>query len=119
MRRFKRTIFVLLLAAAFIVAAAAAVSAESWLRGDADGDNEITSLDATVIQRVVTKMIDDKDGMIALRGDVNGDGLSLLDATAIQHYLAEMKNDDRIGEPVEATLPFVFPTEDNQLPILK
>ena len=107
-----------LMLAACVLCAAGTAAAYGAVRGDADGDGKVTSLDVTVIQRVITGELTDDDGMIASRGDVTGDGLSLLDATAIQHYLAGFNNDYHIGENTGSTFPFVFPTEDNQLPVL-
>lgn len=103
----------LLLAVGFWLTASAAFSGA--LRGDADGDGRISSLDVTVIQRVLTDVCTDDTGDIAKRGDVNEDGLSLPDASAIQRYLAGFRNDYHIGERIS---PITFPTEDNQLPIL-
>ena len=69
-----------------------------YLIGDADGDSEITVLDATTIQRVLAEIITDEDGGVALRGDSNGDGLDITDATAIQRYLADYPVSVPIGE---------------------
>lgn len=59
-----------------------------YLSGDADNDWEITVLDATLIQKQLAMLVADEDGMIALRGDVYGEGLNILSATAIQKRLA-------------------------------
>ena len=74
------------------------------LLGDADGDDSITILDATKIQRLLAGLITDDDGMITLRGDSNGDGLDILDATRIQRYLASLSIEAPIGEYVARTL---------------
>lgn len=93
--------------------------AQAYLRGDADGDGEITSVDATVVQRVVAGLISDEDGSIAERACVTEKSLSVEDATRIQMFLANFDNRYHIGENVGATETIAFPTEDNQLPILK
>ena len=59
-----------------------------YLRGDADGDGDISVLDATKIQKVLASVEADVTGLVNRCGDVNGDGLDILDATAIQKYLA-------------------------------
>lgn len=66
--------------------------------GDADGDNKISILDATLIQRVLVSLSKDNDGMITLRGDVNEDGLNILDATSIQRVLAGFNDPYKIGK---------------------
>lgn len=84
----KRTLLLILcviVATTFLIIPA---SAYSYLLGDADGDDIVTILDATHIQRVLADLTDDDDGMIALRGDTNKDGLDILDATRIQRWLA-------------------------------
>ena len=74
---------------------------ESFIRGDADGDSEVTILDATHIQRFLAGIIEDPDGMIALRGDSDGDDeLTIIDATMIQRYLVGFET-DYVGETVE------------------
>ena len=90
--------------------------AQSWLRGDADGDGKITSLDVSTAQRVLTGIISDDDGAITRRSDVDGDGISLLDVTAIQRALASFPDDYHIGGTVSDDL--IQPTEDNELTIL-
>ena len=60
---------------------------ERYLFGDADGDSKITILDATKIQRLLAALITDDDGRIAIRGNIAGDDLDILDATLIQRYL--------------------------------
>ena len=60
---------------------------ETYIIGDADGDGVVTIIDATRIQRVLADLVTDDDGMIALRGDANSNGLDIMDATQIQRYL--------------------------------
>ena len=69
-----------------------------YKRGDADGDGEISVLDATVIQKVLASVMTDEHGYISYRGDVTGDGLDITDATAIQKYLAGLSNIYAINE---------------------
>ena len=75
----------------------------TYLKGDADGDNSISILDATVIQKTLASIIFDTDGMISLRGEIGGDGLDITDATNIQRYLAGFENIYHINETV--TIP--------------
>ena len=77
----------------------------SFILGDADGDGEVTVLDATVIQRVLVYLSSDDDGMIALRGSVDGDELNITHATKIQRFLAEIEVPDPIGTEVTRVLP--------------
>lgn len=74
----------------------------AYMLGDADGDGIITIIDATKIQRVLAGLTDDDDGMIAMRGDVNGNGLDILDATKIQRYLAGFTTAEPIGTIITA-----------------
>lgn len=76
---------------------------EYYLLGDADGDQRVTVLDATRIQRLLADLITDDDGGIVLRGNVRGSLLDILDATLIQRWLAGFDIDARIGDPVEFT----------------
>ena len=72
-----------------------------YLRGDADGDEEISIIDATTIQRLLAGIIEDYEGMIAIRGDSDCDNeLSILDATMIQRYLAGFEV-EAVGDTVE------------------
>lgn len=73
----------------------------TFLSGDADGDNEITIYDVTLIRRVLAQFEDDADGQITLRGSVSGgENLDMIDATTIQRFLAKMK----ISYPVNVTV---------------
>ena len=72
---------------------------EQYLLGDADGDGEVATLDATRIQRVLARLDKDEDGKISLRGDVNENGtLDLMDVTFLQRYFARMTVLYPIGE---------------------
>ena len=72
----------------------------TFILGDADGDGVVNILDATKVQRVLADLDPDEDGMIALRGDANGDSLTILDATAIQRWLADYEVKEPIGTEV-------------------
>ena len=92
-------------------------AAESYIRGDADGDGHVTIMDATVIQRrlaeIPTPSFDER------AADVDGDGLNITDATQIQRYLAEFDNIYHINETVTIPDPTVpQPTRDPyELPV--
>lgn len=63
-----------------------------YLVGDANGDGMVSVLDATRIQRQLALMtVEDSEGVI-LRGDIDGDGLKIFDATSIQRYLVGLGN---------------------------
>ena len=71
-------------------------AAETYMIGDVDGDNEVTILDATALQRrladIPTKSYNEK------AADVDGEaGVSILDATAIQRWLAGFPGHESIG----------------------
>lgn len=81
----------------YIVATGAQVAPA--ICGDADGDGEITALDATTIQRYNAKIATDIPVEMLMYGDVNGDGeADIIDVTLIQRYLAKMNVDYPIGE---------------------
>ena len=72
----------------------------TFILGDADGDGQITILDATKIQRVLADLDIDEDGMISLRGDVNEDGLNIMDATTVQRHIADFAIAVSVGTSV-------------------
>ena len=76
-------------------------AAGSYLRGDADGDGEVTIMDATVIQRRLAEI--PMPSFDERAADVDGDGLNITEATQIQRYLAEFDNIYHINETV--TIP--------------
>lgn len=64
--------------------------------GDADGDGELSILDATLIQRLAAGV---DTPYQAQNADVNGDGaVTLSDALAILRYKAGMSTDTKVGE---------------------
>lgn len=82
---------------------------KAYRMGDADGNSIIDIVDATLIQKVVILNNADSEGLIALRGDGNGDGLDIADATAVQRYTLNMKCGYSVGK-------WVYPEEPTQAP---
>ena len=68
------------------------------IRGDADGDGEVTINDATTIQRVLAEY--DVEGFNEAAADVEGNGLNINDVTLIQLYLAGFDDQYHIGEAI-------------------
>lgn len=109
------TALLLSLALLIMLLAALPVSAEynkAYRMGDADGNSVIDLVDATLIQKVVILNNTDSDGLIALRGDGNGDGLDVADATAVQRFTLNMSCDYSVGK-------WVYPEESTQAPTQK
>ena len=70
-----------------------------YLCGDANGDDTISIIDATLLQRLLGDVIEDPDGKMSVRGDVSGDGIDIMDVTDIQRYFAQLRvNDSHVGE---------------------
>ena len=72
-----------------------------YIFGDADGDGEITVMDATCVQRILADLsvkVDDVD-KAKIRGAVTApeEGLNILDATAIQRFIASLHDSYGIG----------------------
>ena len=79
----------------------------TFILGDADGDSQVTILDATKIQRILVGLDEDKDGMISLRGNVNNEEkLSIMHATKIQRWIADYAVDEPIGTEVTRTISY-------------
>lgn len=69
------------------------------LRGDVDGDGEVTIIDATCIQRKLANIPTAK--FIEAAADADRDGeLTIIDATVIQRWLAQLPTNDNIGKPI-------------------
>ena len=69
--------------------------------GDADGDGDVTSIDATIIQRYDALIPTDIDEATLMNGDVDSNGeLEIIDATYLQRYLAMMDVTYPIGETI-------------------
>ena len=96
-----RSITTIMLIVVILLIMSIPISAVSHIKGDTDCDGEINIIDATKIQRVLAEIISDDDGSIRKYGDINGDGLSIMDATLIQYYLAQCRNTYHIGEAFE------------------
>ena len=63
--------------------------------GDADGDYDVTILDATLMQRAAAVAVDGIDMLLA---DTNGDEVvSLKDAVAVRKYLAGLSYNSSVG----------------------
>lgn len=111
-----------LLAAILLIGSSFAVGAqaETYLIGDADGDGEITILDATKVQRVLADL-DKDDGAIAQRASMVDDELNIMDATVIQRYLADLECGYPVGQT--GTVTYTEPTlpsgDEYEMPILK
>ena len=75
---------------------------ETFLRGDVDGDGEVTIADATLLQRYFAEYAVADRARIVKCGDANCDGkLNIRDVTAIQRYLAGYDlNNTNIGKPI-------------------
>ena len=94
-------ISVLLAASMFMFSAAVSAGSGSYLIGDTDGSGVVSIEDVTLIQKVLAELVADTDGSITKRGNVDGDELSISDATAVQMYIAGFRNDYNIGETAE------------------
>lgn len=71
---------------------------EKIILGDADGDGDITSIDATMVMRANVELDTGIDEDVLMNGDVDGNGaLEIIDATFIQRYLALMDTPYPIG----------------------
>lgn len=78
-----------------------------YVRGDADADDSVNSVDVSVIQRKVAIM--EVNPFRKKSADVDKDGdVTIVDATLIQRYLANFKDPWKIGslfDPYET--PFI------------
>lgn len=101
MKKLIVVISVLLAASMFMFSAAVSAGSGSYLIGDTDGSGVVSIEDATLIQKVLAELVADTDGSITKRGNVDGDELSISDATAVQMYIAGFRNDYNIGETAE------------------
>lgn len=91
---FLSTLLIAMLLLTSVLSATAEPAA--YMIGDADGDNAVSVLDATVIQRVVASI--DVADFNESAADADGDGaVNILDATAIQRNLADLPTNNRIG----------------------
>ena len=67
--------------------------------GDADGDGELTIIDATSIQRHLASLSTKSFNATAADADKDGE-VTILDATAIQRKLADLSCPDGVGQPI-------------------
>ena len=81
---------------------APAAPVDGPLLGDADGNGEITILDATMIQRYLAAFSVENPETVVKCGDVNGDGLDIVDATLIRRYLTNYTVPYPIGDLIES-----------------
>lgn len=122
----KRLISVFLSAAMLLslaVLSAAAGYNTAYKIGDIDGNGIIDIVDATVIQGEVTSALSDSDGLIALRGDGNSDGLDIADATAVQRCALDLSCGYHVGVWVYPEAPTQAPSQkptydEYELPIV-
>ena len=69
------------------------------IRGDADGNGTVESVDATLIQRRIIYIDTEYPDVTLMHGDVDEDGvLTVIDVSNIQRYLSEMPVPFDIGE---------------------
>ncbi len=69
------------------------------ITGDANGDGDVDSVDATVVQRVATMIKVPYSEEQLMCADIDGDGsLSVVDATFIQRYSTHVRTPYPIGE---------------------
>lgn len=69
--------------------------------GDADGDSVITILDVTIIQQHLATVTVRHPEIVEQRGDINQNGLDIVDATYIQKHLAGFDVPYAIGQPMQ------------------
>ena len=75
--------------------------ASSYLLGDADGNGDVDTVDATIVQRVATMISVPYSEEQLMCADVDGDGvLTIVDATLIQRYIVHLTVPYPIGELV-------------------
>ena len=74
---------------------------ESYIIGDADGNEEVNILDATCIQRWLAGFTVNNFNYEA--ACITGNEVNILDATAIQRYLAAFTDPHHIGETITST----------------
>ena len=105
-----------------LFATPAVSGAEAPLCGDADGDGEVSVIDATVIRRHLVGLLTLSDDQLKV-ADVTGDEVDITDATMIQRWLVGITVSYPIGEPMEQdndskdTLVVVFSRTGNTKPL--
>lgn len=110
----KKRLLSLLLILTLILATLLSVSVSTsaaQLYGDVDGDDDVTIIDVTQIQRFLAG-INDPDADAQKRGDVDADDdLTILDATQIQRYLVGIIDSFPAGKELPTEAPTIAPTE--------
>lgn len=107
----KRIISILLSFAVILCAVSAtlqfaATEKQGYILGDADGDGEVTVIDATYVQRFATKVKVPIKEETLMNGDVDfDDDLTVVDATFIQRFSTRVKTPYPIGELIEPSQP--------------
>lgn len=97
----RKTFFVFLCVFAAVLMLATTVAAVSYKLGDADGDCEVTILDATCIQRHLAMLpVSGEFSQQAADVDLSGE-VEITDATFIQRWLAEIPTSYSIGTDIE------------------
>lgn len=76
------------------------VCIETYVLGDANGDGEITLMDATVIQRYLSCLPVSAPDIVARNGDITGEGIKVSAATWIQRHVAETVIPYEVGKVV-------------------
>ncbi len=80
-------------------------AASTTTYGDVNGDSEVAVMDATLVQRAVSKIIEFNDNETTA-ADVNGDDtVSVLDATLIQQHVAKIIDKFPVEEEENVTTP--------------
>ena len=69
--------------------------------GDADGDGQISTIDATILQRYLARLSVPYDEETLMNADVDGDGeLSVIDVTVILRYCARIRTPYPVGQRI-------------------
>lgn len=90
------------------VTSQASAASKSYIRGDADNNGRVDIQDVTAIQRKIALI--NVSSFNSKAADVDGNGLNIIDATAIQRYIAGFENSTKIGETIKENydLPIIF-----------
>lgn len=81
------------------------------ITGDADGNGDITIMDATDIQRYLANQIDEPDIYLDMADSDRSDMVDIMDATYIQCYLAHTDEYSFVGDVIEYTPPTELETQ--------
>lgn len=75
-------------------------SVEIYILGDANGDGEITAMDATVIQRYLSNLSIPDPDIAERNGNVDGEGIEISDAAWILRYIADIESPYEVGKVI-------------------